>query len=343
MKKALILFAAAVACAIAVPATAARYKTVKGSGNIVTETRNVGAFHAVEAGSIARVLVGDYPAGEVSVKADDNILAYVKIAVDNGKLSIGMTDVSVQNAELTVCVPASGVTQLETRGVASLSIETPLAGVTFVKAGGASKIAATNPLKGNDAVIESSSTARIAIESLSGTVARIAAGSASAIDLKGQPAGNDATIESSSTARIAVESLSGTVARIAAGGASKICLNGELTGRDVSILSSSTSRIVAKMPLVCDNATVECNGASDISIRIKCTDCRIKTSSTARTTAELNVATLDVKNSGAAKITLSGTASVCRIDAGGTSRIDATALKSKQWDTIIGKAASLKR
>ena len=97
------------------------------------------------------------------------------------------------------------------------------------------------------------------------------------------------------------------------------------------------------MPLVCDNATVECNGASDISIRIKCTDCRIKTSSTARTTAELNVATLDVKNSGAAKITLSGTASVCRIDAGGTSRIDATALKSKQWDTIIGKAASLKR
>lgn len=302
MKKALILFAAAVACAIAVPATAARYKTVKGSGNIVTETRNVGAFHAVEAGSIARVLVGDYPAGEVSVKADDNILAYVKIAVDNGKLSIGMTDVSVQNAELTVCVPASGVTQLETRGVASLSIETPLAGVTFVKAGGASKIAATNPLKGNDA-----------------------------------------EIESSSTARIAVESLSGTVARIAAGGASKICLNGELTGRDVSILSSSTSRIVAKMPLVCDNATVECNGASDISIRIKCTDCRIKTSSTARTTAELNVATLDVKNSGAAKITLSGTASVCRIDAGGTSRIDATALKSKQWDTIIGKAASLKR
>ena len=302
MKKALILFAAAVACAIAVPATAARYKTVKGSGNIVTETRNVGAFHAVEAGSIARVLVGDYPAGEVSVKADDNILAYVKIAVDNGKLSIGMTDVSVQNAELTVCVPASGVTQLETRGVASLSIETPLAGVTFVKAGGASKIAATNPLKGNDAVIESSSTARIAIESLSGTVARIAAG-----------------------------------------GASKISLNGELTGRDVSILSSSTSRIVAKMPLVCDNATVECNGASDISIRIKCTDCRIKTSSTARTTAELNVATLDVKNSGAAKITLSGTASVCRIDAGGTSRIDATALKSKQWDTIIGKAASLKR
>ena len=77
MKKPLILFAAAVACLIAAPANAARQKTVTGSGNIVTEIRNVEAFHAVEAGSIARVFVGDYPAGRVTVKADDNLLAYV--------------------------------------------------------------------------------------------------------------------------------------------------------------------------------------------------------------------------------------------------------------------------
>ena len=39
MKKALLLLAAAAACAIALPATAARNKTLKGSGRIVTETR----------------------------------------------------------------------------------------------------------------------------------------------------------------------------------------------------------------------------------------------------------------------------------------------------------------
>lgn len=49
MKKALLLLAAAAACAIALPATAARNKTLKGSGRIVTETRDVGSFHAVEA------------------------------------------------------------------------------------------------------------------------------------------------------------------------------------------------------------------------------------------------------------------------------------------------------
>ena len=74
MKKALLLLAAAAACAIALPATAARNKTLKGSGRIVTETRDVGSFHAVEAGSIAHVLVGDYPAGRVTVKTDDNLL-----------------------------------------------------------------------------------------------------------------------------------------------------------------------------------------------------------------------------------------------------------------------------
>lgn len=106
MKKALLLLAAAAACAIALPATAARNKTLKGSGKIVTETRDVGSFHAVEAGSIAHVLVGDYPAGRVTVKTDDNLLVHVQTSVAEGTLRIGLADVTVQNAELTVYVPA---------------------------------------------------------------------------------------------------------------------------------------------------------------------------------------------------------------------------------------------
>ena len=44
MKKALLLLAAAAACAIALPATAARNKTLKGSGKIVTETNHCGGI-----------------------------------------------------------------------------------------------------------------------------------------------------------------------------------------------------------------------------------------------------------------------------------------------------------
>ena len=162
MKKALLLLAAAAACAIALPATAARNKTLKGSGKIVTETRDVGSFHAVEAGSIAHVLVGDYPAGRVTVKTDDNLLVHVQTSVAEGTLRIGLADVTVQNAELTVYVPAAGITRLDAKGIAAFSLETPLAGITGLKAGGAAKITAEHPLQTNDAAIETSGTAHIA-------------------------------------------------------------------------------------------------------------------------------------------------------------------------------------
>ena len=175
MKKALLLLAAAAACAIALPATAARNKTLKGSGRIVTETRDVGSFHAVEAGSIAHVLVGDYPAGRVTVKTDDNLLVHVQTSVAEGTLRIGLADVTVQNAELTVYVPAAGITRLDAKGIAAFSLETPLAGITGLKAGGAAKITAEHPLQTNDAAIEASGTAHIAVEAMTGTLERISA------------------------------------------------------------------------------------------------------------------------------------------------------------------------
>ena len=214
MKKALLLLAAAAACAIALPATAARNKTLKGSGKIVTETRDVGSFHAVEAGSIAHVLVGDYPAGRVTVKTDDNLLVHVQTSVAEGTLRIGLADVTVQNAELTVYVPAAGITRLDAKGIAAFSLETPLAGITGLKAGGAAKITAEHPLQTNDAAIETSGTAHIAVEAMTGTLERISATGGSVIELKGQPAGADAAIETNGTAHIAVEAMTGTLERI---------------------------------------------------------------------------------------------------------------------------------
>ena len=214
MKKVLFLLAAAAACAIALPATAARNKTLKGSGKIVTETRDVGSFHAVEAGSIAHVLVGDYPAGRVTVKTDDNLLVHVQTSVAEGTLRIGLADVTVQNAELTVYVPAAGITRLDAKGIAAFSLETPLAGITGLKAGGAAKITAEHPLQTNDAAIETSGTAHIAVEAMTGTLERISATGGSVIELKGQPAGADAAIETSGTAHIAVEAMTGTLERI---------------------------------------------------------------------------------------------------------------------------------
>ena len=302
MKKALLLLAAAAACAIALPATAARNKTLKGSGRIVTETRDVGSFHAVEAGSIAHVLVGDYPAGRVTVKTDDNLLVHVQTSVAEGTLRIGLADATVQNAELTVYVPAAGITRLDAKGIAAFSLETPLAGITGLKAGGAAKITAEHPLQTNDAAIETSGTAHIAVEAMTGTLERISATGGSEIDLKGQPAGGA-----------------------------------------IELRASGTSRLVCNGELLCDDASIESSGAARITTRVKCTECRIESSGTSATQVSLDATSLHAESSGGAGMTLAGTTRACRIVAGGTSRIDATGLKSEQWDTTVGKYSALKR
>ncbi len=49
-------------------------QTLKGSGRIVTETRDVGSFHAVEAGSTpTSVVCGDYPCRPRDRQTDDNL------------------------------------------------------------------------------------------------------------------------------------------------------------------------------------------------------------------------------------------------------------------------------
>ena len=60
MKKLLLIAVLIAACLsatayVACVAAPLLGKNIKGSGKIVTETRSVGAFHAVEAGSVARV------------------------------------------------------------------------------------------------------------------------------------------------------------------------------------------------------------------------------------------------------------------------------------------------
>ncbi len=157
------------------------------------------------------------------------------------------------------------------------------------------------------------------------------------IELKGQPAGVDATIEANGTAHIAVEAMTGTLERISATGGSEIELKSTATGRTIELRASGTSRLVCNGELLCDDASIESSGAARITTRVKCTGCRIESSGTSATQVSLDATSLHAESSGGAGMTLAGTTRACRIVARGTSRIDATGLKSEQWDTTVGK------
>jgi hypothetical protein len=81
----------AILIAAALAAGCLQQTTVRGSGNVVTESRDVSGFNAVSLGGegMLTITVGEEEA--LSVTADDNFLEYIETKVKDGRLSIGRT------------------------------------------------------------------------------------------------------------------------------------------------------------------------------------------------------------------------------------------------------------
>ena len=67
---------------------AQKYGRIKGSGNIINETRNVGSFDKVAVSGSFDVFLVEGNEGNIDIKIEDNLLAYLVTEVDNGKLKI---------------------------------------------------------------------------------------------------------------------------------------------------------------------------------------------------------------------------------------------------------------
>lgn len=77
--------------------------TIQGSGNVKTETRNVGNFSAIRVTSSATVIITGAAADSVTVTADDNLLPVFISEVKNGMLSLSYAkDKSFETKNLPV-------------------------------------------------------------------------------------------------------------------------------------------------------------------------------------------------------------------------------------------------
>ncbi len=73
------------------------YRGKRGSGNIITETRNVSAFTKVNVSTSINVDVQQGPQTEVVVEADDNLIKYIETKVEGNELKIRLKNVSIRN------------------------------------------------------------------------------------------------------------------------------------------------------------------------------------------------------------------------------------------------------
>jgi len=83
----IVLIAASLACAAPFGVS-----TVKGSGNVVTEERDVSGFDSVAVSGLGRVIITQGDEESLTVETDDNLMQFIETKVSGGTLELGFTD-----------------------------------------------------------------------------------------------------------------------------------------------------------------------------------------------------------------------------------------------------------
>ena len=66
--------------------------TIQGSGNVVTEEREVSDFDKVAMSGFGRVIVTQGDSESLTIETDDNLMQYIETQVSGGTLELGFTD-----------------------------------------------------------------------------------------------------------------------------------------------------------------------------------------------------------------------------------------------------------
>ncbi len=154
---------------------------IRGSGNAVSENRNLSGFRSVEVGGIFKVEVVAQREFGVEVSADDNLLEYINTEVDGDLLKISTTRRINPSSTMTIKISAPDIEHLDVSGVANVTVsdlknssfglhtsgasKINLAGETdklSIEVSGASKIDAED-LKSRAANIDSSGASKITV------------------------------------------------------------------------------------------------------------------------------------------------------------------------------------
>lgn len=115
-----------------------------GSGNIVTEKRNVSDFDGVNASQGFDVEIKIGSVQEVTIEADDNLIGQVETKVSGGVLKISLDEHNVNSAHLKAFITVPSINMLKASSAATIISKDQLTlnGEMDIEASSASKIVA---------------------------------------------------------------------------------------------------------------------------------------------------------------------------------------------------------
>jgi HSP20 family molecular chaperone IbpA len=154
---------------------------VKGSGNIASETRDVGSFSGVDVSGVFQVEITAQKDFAIEIEADDNLLSLIKTEVRGGvlrietekrvstsnplKIRISAPDIENIEASGASRVSLAGVNndelRVDTSGASKINISGETANLT-IEVSGASSIDAEN-LKAENANVDASGASHVSV------------------------------------------------------------------------------------------------------------------------------------------------------------------------------------
>jgi len=117
------------------------FGAVHGSGNIVSDVRDLSDFHAVDVGGIFQVEITAQKTYGVEIQTDDNLLTLIKTHVDgNGVLHIDSDARIKSDSPIRIRVTAPDIDNLDVSGAANVTVAGLRNDELSIDSSGASKI-----------------------------------------------------------------------------------------------------------------------------------------------------------------------------------------------------------
>lgn len=106
-KKRLLLFPILLLTILTFTACNARVRVIQGSGNVITEIRQVSNFASIELNGSGQVIVTQGGSESLTIETDDNVMEHIKAEVEGGTLKLGLvtgtqTGVNIQSTSRLV-------------------------------------------------------------------------------------------------------------------------------------------------------------------------------------------------------------------------------------------------
>ena len=122
-----------------------RYTTVRGTGNVITESRRVSGFDAVDLSGIGTLIIQQGDSESLEITAEDNLMPYLESRVSGSRLELGVQQfVNIQPTKdivyhLTVidlsAIETSGLGNVEMDSLSTAQLSIDISGSGNVKIG----------------------------------------------------------------------------------------------------------------------------------------------------------------------------------------------------------------